>query len=52
MAFGDTDYEFGSCNLAELKSINQSINQKVCTNNKNINDASNLNNNTDIFSNL
>ena len=55
MTFVDTDFPFGSCDLAELKGINSTVSpHEILKNNivNDKNDVSNLNNNSDRFSNL
>ena len=55
MTFGDSDFPFGLCDLAELKGINSEVFPHELPNNNIVNeknDISNLNNNSYRFSNL
>ena len=55
MTFGDSDFPFGLCDLAELKGINSAVSPHEFPNNNIVNDKndiSNLNNNSYRFSNL
>ena len=56
MTFGDSDFPFGLCDLAELKGINSAVSPHERLNNNIVNDKnnnfSNLNNNSYRFSNL
>ena len=55
MTFGDSDFPFGLCDLAELKGINSAVSPHALPNNNIVNDKndiSNLNNDSYRFSNL